>query len=66
MVKFFVVHCELDEDHGEGWFAAGLPYTHTYADLQKIYTGAMRMLAARAGVYDGILNGILNRRQSRN
>lgn len=62
MVKFFVVHCELDEDHGDGWFAAGMPYTHTYEDLQKVFSGAMRMLEARAGVYDGILKSILERR----
>ncbi len=62
MVKFFVVHCELDEDHGEGWFAAGMPYMHTSEDLQKVFSAAMRMLEARAGVYDGILKGILERR----
>ncbi|MBO3462208.1 iron-containing redox enzyme family protein [Aetokthonos hydrillicola Thurmond2011] len=62
MVKFFVVHCELDEDHGEGWFAAGMPYMHTIEDLRKVFSSAMRMLEARAGVYDGILNGILERR----
>ncbi|WP_369010364.1 iron-containing redox enzyme family protein [Nostoc sp. CHAB 5836] len=62
MVKFFVVHCELDEEHGEGWFNAGLPYIRTDEDFQKIFDGAMRMLEARAGVYDGILKGILSRR----
>ncbi|MBE9034176.1 iron-containing redox enzyme family protein [aff. Roholtiella sp. LEGE 12411] len=65
MVKFFVVHCELDEDHGEGWFNAGLPYIRTDEDLQKIFDSAMRMLEARAGVYDGILRGILSRRMER-
>jgi pyrroloquinoline quinone (PQQ) biosynthesis protein C len=63
MVKFFIVHCELDEDHGDGWFAAGLPYVRTTEDLQKVFDGAMRMLEARAGVYDGILKGILARRK---
>jgi len=63
MVKFFVVHCELDEDHGDGWFDAGLPYVRTTEDLQKIFSGAMRMLEARAGVYDGILKGILSQRK---
>lgn len=62
MLKFFVVHCELDEDHGEGWFAAGRPYMRTYEDLQKVFSSAMRMLEARAGVYDGILKGILGGR----
>jgi pyrroloquinoline quinone (PQQ) biosynthesis protein C len=62
MVKFFVVHCELDEDHGDGWFAAGMPYVSTHEELQQVFSGAMRMLEARAGVYDGILNGILKRR----
>jgi pyrroloquinoline quinone (PQQ) biosynthesis protein C len=62
MVKFFVVHCELDEDHGEGWFAAGMPHMQTSEDLQKVLSSAMRMLEARAGVYDGILNGILESR----
>ncbi len=62
LVEFFVVHCELDEDHGDGWFAAGLPYIDTKADMEKVYVGAMRMLEARAGVYDGVLSGILNRR----
>lgn len=62
MVKFFVVHCELDEDHGEGWFAAGMPHMQTPEDLQKVFSSAMRMLEARAGVYDGILRGILERR----
>lgn len=62
LVKFFVVHCELDEDHGEGWFAAGIPYIQTSEDLQKIFSSAMRMLEARAGVYDGIFNGIIERR----
>ncbi|WP_293213697.1 MULTISPECIES: iron-containing redox enzyme family protein, partial [unclassified Microcoleus] len=63
MVKFFVVHCELDEDHGEGWFAAGLPYIHTNEDILKVFSAAMRMLEARAGVYDGILKGILSQRK---
>ncbi|MBL4671258.1 MAG: iron-containing redox enzyme family protein, partial [Arenicella sp.] len=58
LVKFFVVHCELDEDHGDGWFAAGLPYMNTKEEFQKVYDAAMRMLDARAGVYDGILKGI--------
>ena len=62
LVKFFVVHCELDGEHGNGWFAAGLPYLHTRRDFQKTSDGAMRMLEARAGVYDGVLNGILARR----
>ena len=62
LVKFFVVHCELDESHGDGWFAAGLPYVNTRADMRKVYIGAMRMLEARAGVYDGILAGIELRR----
>jgi pyrroloquinoline quinone (PQQ) biosynthesis protein C len=63
MVKFFVVHCELDEDHGEGWFSAGLPYIKTEEHIYKVFNGAMRMLEARAGVYDGILKGILLRRK---
>jgi pyrroloquinoline quinone (PQQ) biosynthesis protein C len=63
LVKFFVVHCELDEDHGEGWFAAGAPYVKTVEQLQTIFSAAMRMLDARAGVYDGVLKGILARRQ---
>lgn len=62
LVEFFVVHCELDEDHGEGWFAAGLPHIKTREDFQKVFNGAMRMLDARAGVYDGILAGIEKRR----
>ena len=61
-VEFFVVHCELDEDHGDGWFAAGLPYLKTHADFQKTFNGAMRMLNARAGVYDGIHASILKAR----
>lgn len=62
LVKFFVVHCELDEDHGDGWFAAGLPYMNTKEEFQNVYNAAMRMLEARAGVYDGILKGIETRR----
>lgn len=62
LVEFFVVHCELDEDHGDGWFAAGMPYMKTREDFQKVFDGAMRMLEARAGVYDGILAGIAQRR----
>jgi hypothetical protein len=58
LVKFFVVHCELDGEHGDGWFAAGQPYTLTRAHFQKVFDGAMRMLEARAGVYDGVLRGI--------
>jgi pyrroloquinoline quinone (PQQ) biosynthesis protein C len=61
-VRFFVVHCELDEAHGDGWFAAGLPYIRSRSDFEKTYIAAMRMLDARAGVYDGILAGILRRR----
>ena len=60
--EFFVVHCELDEDHGEGWFAAGLPHMKTREDFQRIFMGAMRMLEARAGVYDGIHMAILQAR----
>lgn len=66
MVSFFVVHCELDEAHGDGWFAAGLPYINTRTDFEKTHIAALRMLDARAGVYDGILNGILSRRRSAN
>lgn len=62
MVKFFVVHCELDEDHGDGWFAAGMPHMRTREDLQKVFDAAMRMLEARAGVYDGVLKGIMRQR----
>ncbi len=62
LVKFFVVHCELDGEHGNGWFAAGLPYTNTRRHYQKVLDGAMRMLEARAGVYDGVLSGIIARR----
>ncbi|MEE2729772.1 MAG: iron-containing redox enzyme family protein [Pseudomonadota bacterium] len=62
LVKFFVVHCELDESHGDGWFAAGLPYMNSRAEFAKVYQAAMRMLEARAGVYDGILAGIRDRR----
>jgi len=62
LVEFFVVHCECDEDHGDGWFAAGLPYMVDREDFQRVFSGAMRMLDARAGVYDGILAGSLRRR----
>lgn len=62
LVEFFVVHCELDEDHGDGWFAAGMPHMNTHEDFQRVFAGAMRMLEARAGVYDGILAGIERRR----
>lgn len=58
LVKFFVVHCECDEEHGDGWFAAGAPYISTRNDFQKVFSAAMRMLDARAGVYEGILRGI--------
>ncbi len=64
LVKFFVVHCELDGEHGDGWFAAGMPYMKTRRDFQNAYTAAMRILDARAGVYDGILAGILRRRNA--
>jgi hypothetical protein len=64
LVKFFSVHCELDEDHGDGWFAAGKPYMSTQGDLQKVLSSAMRMLEARAKVYDGIHRGILESRNS--
>ena len=62
LVEFFVVHCELDEDHGDGWFAAGMPHMVTHEDFQKVFSGAMRMLDARAGVYDGILAALLKAR----
>lgn len=62
LVEFFVVHCELDESHGDGWFAAGLPYIKTKQDFEKVCVAAMRMLDARAGVYDGILSGIVSQR----
>lgn len=58
MLKYFVVHCECDEAHGDGWFAAGLPHIETREDFKKVYIAAMRMLSARAGVYDGIVRGI--------
>lgn len=60
--EFFVVHCELDEEHGEGWFAAGMPYMKTRQDFQEVYEGTMRMLDARAGVYDGIHAAIIKAR----
>lgn len=64
LVEFFVVHCELDEAHGDGWFAAGQPYLSTVKDFNETYNGAMRMLNARAGVYDGIMNGIEMKRKN--
>lgn len=66
LVNFFVVHCELDEAHGDGWFAAGQPHINTREDFEKVYVAAIRMLDARAGVYDGILKGILKRRRNVN
>lgn len=61
-LKFFVVHCELDTDHGDGWFAAGRPYMNEVDEFQKVLASAVRMLDARAGVYGGILRGILAKR----
>lgn len=66
LVRFFVVHCEVDQSHGDGWFAAGLPYLKTRDDFERVYAAAIRMLDARAGVYDGILKGIRRRRKSHN
>jgi len=63
LVKFFVVHCELDETHGDGWFTAGQPYLLSSNHFNEVYIGAMRMLDARAGVYDGIKSGIEKRRK---
>ena len=34
----------------------------THDDFQKVFIGAMRMLEARAGVYDGVLASITNAR----
>lgn len=64
LVHFFVVHCECDEDHGNGWFSAGAPYITNRGDYQKVYKAAMRMLDARAGVYDGVLRGIRDKRDN--
>ncbi|GAB1542707.1 hypothetical protein NUACC21_53810 [Scytonema sp. NUACC21] len=64
LVQFFVIHCELDGDHADGWFAAGMPYVRNSQDLQKVFAGAMRILEARVVLYDGILNQILSRRAS--
>ena len=66
LVKFFVVHCECDEGHGDGWFAAGMPHMSTRQDFQKVFSSAIRMLDARAGVYDGVLTGIFERRNEQN
>jgi pyrroloquinoline quinone (PQQ) biosynthesis protein C len=62
LAKFFIIHCEIDEGHGDGWFAAGMPHVRTAEDLQKVFAGTMRMLEARISLYDGILKGILSRR----
>jgi pyrroloquinoline quinone (PQQ) biosynthesis protein C len=64
LVKFFVIHCALDGDHAEGWFAAGMPHVRNSEDLQKVFAGAMRILEARVTLYDGILKGILSNRAS--
>ncbi|MFT5163750.1 MAG: pyrroloquinoline quinone (PQQ) biosynthesis protein C, partial [Alteromonadaceae bacterium] len=64
LLKFFVVHCELDTDHGDGWFAAGQPYMNTPAEFQKVFAAAVRMLDAREGVYQGILDGIMANRKA--
>lgn len=63
LLKFFVVHCELDTDHGDGWFAAGLPYMKERSEFQKVLDAAVRMLDAREGVYGGILDGIMKNRK---
>ncbi|TBR61357.1 hypothetical protein B4U84_11290 [Westiellopsis prolifica IICB1] len=62
LVKFFEIHCEIDGDHAEGWFAAGMPFVCNSEDLQKVFAGAMRILEARVNLYDGILRGIFSRR----
>ncbi len=64
LVKFFVVHCELDEDHGDGWFAAGRPYMNKPEEFQTVLSAAIRMLDARARVYDGVLEHIVNSRKA--
>ena len=61
-VEFFVVHCELDEEHGDGWFNAGMPYVEKLSDYQKVFLGAMRMLDARAGVYDGVFQKLTSQK----
>ena len=61
-VEFFVVHCELDEEHGNGWFNAGMPYVKNLSDYQNIFLGAMRMLDARAGVYDGVFQKLISQK----
>ncbi len=66
LVKFFVVHCECDEHHGNEWFNAGMPHVQTKEQYEEVYWGAMRILEARAGVFDGILKGIMSRREKSN
>jgi pyrroloquinoline quinone (PQQ) biosynthesis protein C len=63
VLKFLSVHCEGDEEHGNAWFEAGLPFLQTPEDCRKMIAGGMRMLEARAMVYDGILKRIKHMRQ---
>jgi pyrroloquinoline quinone (PQQ) biosynthesis protein C len=63
ILKFLSVHCEGDEEHGDAWFEAGLPFLQTPEDCRKMIAGGMRMLEARAIVYDGILKKIKQMRQ---
>ncbi|MBA2649251.1 MAG: iron-containing redox enzyme family protein [Legionella sp.] len=59
-LEFWEIHITIDEEHGKTWFAEMLHLIKTPEHAQKCLLGGMRLLDARADMYDGVLNAITN------
>lgn len=57
-LEFWELHITVDLEHGKTWFSEMLELIKTPEQAQTCLTGGMRLLDARASMYDGIWNAI--------
>lgn len=57
-LEFWELHITVDLEHGKTWFSEMLELIKTPEQAQACLTGGMRLLEARASMYDGIWNAI--------
>lgn len=55
-LEFWEAHIYIDEEHGKAWFSEMLHLIETPEEAQKCLVGGMRLLDARAKMYDGVFN----------
>ncbi|MFI4957497.1 MAG: iron-containing redox enzyme family protein [Gammaproteobacteria bacterium] len=53
-LEFWETHIHIDLGHGKAWFSEMRKLIHTPEQAQKCLKGGMRLLNARAAMYDGV------------